>query len=287
MESICTKLQGGTWLDVLEKHLSWPEVMALKSIPQSTLLNAAQLKVALGKDRATQLLKLALPILPEISIEGKRRCVYVDAFGVRCRNYSEGGCCMSHAVKVTSMSSHFKSKDIRDAYDKFKKDPRRLSLDGELAILRLLMTQVINLCTNSANGQMGMQGIQAATVLADKIRSMIETISSISKLTPEYVDNLLNKVIEASTDYIEPHKLNEFAKRVQALMLLEPEPDQPIEVGTVMEVNGEEKVVEVEEPQRENIQIRALLRFAHANGTLPPEEIEALKKQHGITDLNC
>lgn len=286
-ESLCTKLQGGSWVTILGERISGLEKQSLQSVPESPLLNAVQLQVAVGLHRAIQLLRLILPLLPEIDLNGKRRCMFVNYLGVRCRAYSEGGCCMNHAVKVVNMSEHFKSQHIRDAYNKFKTDPRRLSLDGELSILRLLMTQVINLCTNPVNGQMGMQGIQAATVLADKIRAMIESISSISKLTPEYVDNLLNKVIDASTDFIAPDKLQEFAKRVEALMLLEPEPEQPIEVGTRMTVNGEEKVVEVETPSDELIQIRALLKFARANGTLPDEEIDALKKQHGITDLNC
>jgi hypothetical protein len=286
-EGICLKLQGGTWQEILSEHLTPLEKLELRNSPQSTLLSAIQLQTILGAKRTQHLVSIALSlnILVEIDVDGKRRCMFVEDER-RCKNYSSGGICMNHAVKVQNYSNHFKSQHIRDAHEKFRKDPRRLSLDGDLAILRVLLTQTINLTTNAATGQMGLQGIQTSTVLVDKIRAMVESISSISKLTPEYVDNLLNKVIEAATEFIDPTRLEEFAARVQSLMLLEPEPDVPIEEGTEIEIDGEKHTVEVEAPTKEeNLQARALLK--QYGSMLPPDELEALKKHHGITDLNC
>jgi len=279
-EGICTKLHGGDWLPILNKWLLSTEVLKLKHAPTPSLLSAAHLIAVLGWNRGRYLLKRCLPILPEIGLDGKRRCMFMQFDGVRCRNYSSGGICMNHAVRVVNYTQHFKSKDIRDTFNKFKTDPKKLQLDSELAMLRTLMTQVVNLCTAS-NGQMGMQGIQAATVLCDKIRQMIETISSMNKITPEYIDNLLSKVIDASAEYIDPNRLEEFAKRIQQMMMQEPEPDEPIEIGTKIEINGVEQTVEVEE---ENIQMRTLIQ-EHGH-LLPPDELAELKKKHGLSNPN-
>ena len=244
-EGICTQLQGGAWAEVLANHINVEEKHKLHNLPATTLLSAIVLEAALGKRRTQQLLKKIEPLLPEINLDAKRRCMFIERSGVRCRRYTAGGICMNHAIKTASYTDHFKSASIRDAFTKFKKDPRRLALDPELAMLRLMMVQVVNLTTNPNNGQMGMQGIQAATVLADKIRSMVESISAISKLTPEYVDNVLNKVIEIMAEYLPADKLEEAARKVQALTLLEPEPDTPIDEGTQISIEGEVHEVEV------------------------------------------
>ncbi len=269
MGSFCTTLEGCEWQDVLAEHLSPAEKARLRGVPRQKLLSGVVLMhAAKAKRRYKELLQLALPIRPEIDADGKRRCIFVEDNGERCCTYSSHGLCRNHMAHAASFSKHFKSQRLKDQYSALMSDPRRMQLTGEQAMLRLLLTQLLEKFDGDA---IPMHIIEAGTVLCKEIAAMTTTISKLNQLTPEAVDAVLAKVVDIMADYVPPEKLEEAAKRVQALTMIDPMPVEPVLPGNLIEINGENVKIESTAVDR-GAHMRAHMRAL--NDTIQRMELE-------------
>ncbi len=179
--------------------------------------------------------------MPEISMEGHRRCIYVYDNGVRCREYTLQGMCGGHMNAVTNFTKHFKSQKLRDQFIGFMNDPRKLNLSGELSLLRVMLVQMIS---RTESEVLPIQHIEAITVLCEKVMSMTVSMSKLNQLTPEVVDNILNKAIDVLAKYLPPDKLVEAAEEIQKLSLVDPIASSPIDPGNYIVID--EKPVRIE-----------------------------------------
>lgn len=185
-------------------------------------------------------MKLILPILPEISLEGQRRCIYVHDNGVRCDKYTASGMCKEHMSNVTTFSKHFKSQQLRDQFISFVNDPRKMQLGNELAMLRVMIVQMIQ---RNKSEVMSTESIVCITQLCEKVMTMATAMSKLNQLTPEVVDNILNNAINVLAKYLPPDKLVEAAKEIQALSLVDPAVDTPIDPGNTINIGNENVLI--------------------------------------------
>lgn len=267
---ICTELQGGTWQTYLRAHLTEEEVAKLdKSVPMP-MLSAPQLKYAVGAARAVKLLNLVRPIMPEIDLKGQRRCVYIHDNGVRCSNYIASGMCGVHMPAVKQVTKFFKSQTLNDQYKAYLKDPRQLSLNRELAMLRLMMAKLMDMVVGD---NVPIQIIEHVTVLTRDIKSMVEATAKLNQLTPETVDNILNACVKVLEEYVPADKLEEAAAKIQELSSTDPVSDIQFEPGNNIEIDGEVQTIAAVDGR--DIQKRALLE--HYGPLLDPENLETLK----------
>jgi len=235
--NICTILEGRKWEDLLSKVLTIEEKQRLRSGPTSTVLSAIQLHTATrNKARTAQLLKKLSPVLPEISLSGHRRCVYVNNDTVRCREYTLNGMCGSHMSTVANFTKHFKSQKLKDQFVTFMNDPHKMRLTGELSLLRVMLVQMIS---RSETDILPIQHIEAITVLCEKIMNMSVNMNKLNQLTPEVVDNILNKAVDVLAKYLPPDRLIEAAKEIQALALVDPMAESPVDPGNLIEVDND------------------------------------------------
>jgi hypothetical protein len=271
--NICTSLEGRSWLELLSSRLTPNEKEKLKSLNKSSVLSAIQLHQAVGNRlRAQKLMKSIEPILSEISLEGHRRCVYVFDNGVRCREYTLQGMCGSHMSAVANFTKHFKSQKLRDQFVTFMNDPHKMRLTGELSLLRVMLVQMIS---RSEHDVLPIQHIEAITVLCEKIMSMSVNMSKLNQLTPEVVDNILNKAVDVLAKYLPADRLMEAAKEIQALALVDPTAETPIDPGNFIVINEEPVRIgtNVEDPNA------ILRRTAMEEAVRLKREIEALQSE--------
>ena len=174
--------------------------------------------------------------MPEISLSGHRRCVYVSDDTIRCREYTLNGMCGNHMSTVANFTKHFKSQKLRDQFSTFMNDPHKMRLTGELSLLRVMLVQMIS---RSETDIMPIQHIEAITVLCEKIMNMSVNMNKLNQLTPEVVDNILNKAVDVLAKYLPPDRLLEAAKEIQALALVDPSAESPVDPGNLIEVDNE------------------------------------------------
>ena len=248
--NICTILEGRSWVEILGGLLQHREIDKLNALPRSKVLNAVQLEQAVGKTRASHLLRRTT-ILPEIAQNGKKRCIYVYDNTLRCRQYTDEGMCGCHMSAVENFTKHFKSRKIKDQFLTFVNDPQKMRLTGEMAMLRVMIVQMIG---RVQGDDMPIQTIQAVTVLCEKVMNMATTISKMNQLTPEVVDNILNKTIEIMSKYLPPDRLVEAAKEISLLATVDPSANSPIEPGQMIEVEND--LLEITSTVDENKQIQ-------------------------------
>lgn len=113
-----------------------------------------------------------------------------------------------------------------------------MQLTNELAMLRVMMVQMIQ---RSDSDRMSTESIVCITQLCEKIMTMSSTMSKLNQLTPEVVDNILNKAVDILAEYVPPERLVEAAQKIQALALVDPSASTPIDPGNLIEI--EEKGV--------------------------------------------
>ncbi len=161
--------------------------------------------------------------------------------------------------KAVSFTKHFKSQKLRDQFQEFVNDPHKMRLTGEMALLRVMLVQMIS---RTESDTLPIQHIEAITVLAEKVMGMANTISKMNQLTPEVVDNILNKAIEVLAKYLPPDRLVEAAQEIQALSNTDPKPVEPIEVGNFIEVDERTLRITSNTEDPNSIQKRTLLEEA-------------------------
>ena len=144
--------------------------------------------------------------------------------------------CGNHMNAVANFTKHFRSQKLRDQFLTFMNDPHKMRLTGELSILRVMLVQMIS---RTDNDILPIQHIEAITVLCEKIMSMSVNMSKLNQLTPEVVDNILNKAIDVLAKYLPPDKLVDAAKEIQALSLVDPTAETPIDPGNFIVIDEE------------------------------------------------
>lgn len=137
---------------------------------------------------------------------------------------------------VANFTRHFKSQKLRDQFTSFMNDPHKMRLTGELSILRVMLVQMISRADSDV---LPIQHIEAITVLCEKIMTMSVNMSKLNQLTPEVVDNILNKAIDVLAKYLSPDMLVEAAKEIQSLALVDPIAETPIDPGNYIVINEE------------------------------------------------
>ncbi len=269
---LCTQLQGGTWQTYLHAELTPKEVGRLNAMPPLKLLNAVQLKQAVGANRVQKLLNRVKPILPEIDLNGNRRCIYIKEDGVRCQGYNEPGMCKEHMSKVTTITPHFRNQTLQQQYDKYLRDPKKMHLDRELAMLRLMMQKLMDSITGE---NIPVMTIQHMTVLTRDIKAMVEACTKMNQLTPETVDNILGEVVKILAKFVPADKLEDAAAELEKLTMSDPISEVPLDPGTLIEVDGQVQEIEVEDPKA--IQRRALLeRYGNELGEEERKTLESM-----------
>lgn len=269
--SICTTLEGRRWIDLLGSRLTIDEREKLRVGPQSSVLSTLELKIAVSNvARVRKLVKSIAPIMPEITLEGHRRCIYMNEDGLRCLHYTLNGICGNHMNAVANFTRHFKSQKLREQFTTFMNDPHKMRLTGELSILRVMLVQMIS---RSDNDVLPIQHIEAITVLCEKIMSMSVNMSKLNQLTPEVVDNILNKAIDVLAKYLPPDKLVDAAKEIQALSLVDPTAETPIDPGNYIVINEEPVRIGTNAEDPDAIKRRAL----YGEAARLKSEIEAMQ----------
>jgi len=268
---ICTTLQGGRWQDILRLHLKPEEIERLDKLPNTQLLSAIHLRIAVGPHRTQPLLNKAKPILCEIDLNGKRRCMFIHPNGVRCDKYTASGMCGDHMPSVKTSTPFFKSQTLNDQYLKYLKDPRKQTLDREVALLRLMTQKALDYVQND---NVPLQIIEAVTVMVDKTKQMVEAMSKLNQLTPETVDNILNAVVKIMEKYVSPENLEAAASEISALNLTEPVSEVLPDPGVEMVIDGQVQKIEAIDTDKK-IQQRALLETY--GGELSPENRATLE----------
>lgn len=240
--------------------LTHSEIATLRSLPKTQLSSMIPVVVAAGKQKAKEIASL-LPFDPEIDVNGNRRCVYVGPTGCRCDAYGtkDVPLCKRHLSKASSLGTYFQSPKLRETFEAFACSNDKMKADGELALMR---TMLASLLANVKDDTLNLEVIGAVTAMSDKITVVIERISKMTQLTPEHLQNVMSKMVEIAADYIDPAKLEEFAKRVEAIELQ----DLPPQVATPIVPDGENIKAVAYTP---TIQQKALVDAAHRLGALP------------------
>lgn len=171
---------------------------------------------------------------------------------------------------VKQVTKFFKSQTLNDQYKAYLKDPRQLSLNRELAMLRLMMAKLMDMVVGD---NVPIQIIEHVTVLTRDIKSMVEATAKLNQLTPETVDNILNACVKVLEEYVPADKLEEAAAKIQELSSTDPVSDIQFEPGNNIEIDGEVQTIAAVDGR--DIQKRALLE--HYGPLLDPENLETLK----------
>jgi hypothetical protein len=185
-------------------------------------------------------------------------------------NYTLNGMCGNHMSAVANFTKHFRSQKLRDQFLTFMNDPHKMRLTGELSLLRVMLVQMIS---RTDNDVLPIQHIEAITVLCEKIMSMSVNMSKLNQLTPEVVDNILNKAIDVLAKYLPPDKLVEAAKEIQALSLVDPTAEAPIDPGNFIVIDEQPVRIGTNTEDPEAIKRRAL----YSEAARLKKEIDAMQ----------
>lgn len=184
--------------------------------------------------------------------------------------YTLNGMCGSHMGTVANFTKHFRSQKLRDQFTQFMGDPHKLRLTGELSLLRVMLVQMVS---RTESEVLPIQHIEAITVLCEKIMTMSVNMSKLNQLTPEVVDNILNRAIDVLAKYLPPDRLVDAAKEIQALALVDPTADSPIDPGNYITINEEPIRIGTNTEDPDAIKRRAL----YGEAARLKSEIEAMQ----------
>lgn len=210
-----TQLQAMSDEELMRLGLGVSEIQTLKSLPTTQLSSMIPLVIAAGKEKAAAIAD-TLAFIPEIDVNGNRRCVYVNRNGVRCEHYGDKNIpvCKAHRKHAASLGTYFQSSKLRDTFAAFATSGEKLRADGELALMRtMLATLLSKIDDDNAN----IEVIASVTAMCDKITQVVERISKIEKLTPEHMERMMKAIVELAAAYIPADKLEEFAGKVEAI----------------------------------------------------------------------
>lgn len=215
-------LQGGRWETICADFLTPEQVKALRRLPEGELLSETLLCMGIGTTAAKKVLARS-GVKAEIRRDGARRCV-ITKNGERCDTYvtpdhaayvNRQVVCKKHTKVAMNLTSFFTSERLKDAYEAFRTDPAKMQADGELAMMRLMLSQLVE--RMSDDRVISMDQIAAITTLCEKITQTIERISKVEKLTPENMERIIGEIVKLSASYVPPEKLAEFAQKVEEI----------------------------------------------------------------------
>jgi hypothetical protein len=247
---------------LLALGLTQDEIKLLRSMPETQLSSMVPVSIATGKGRAKEI-QAQLDFDPEIDYHGNRLCVYVDAAGHRCDKYGSKDIpvCAKHKTHAASIGTYFRSPKLRETYNAFMNSPEKLRCDGELALMRTMLSTVIAKITDdNAN----LEIIGAVISISDKITNTIDRMAKLEKVTPEQLDVLMKKMVEVAAKYIPADKLTDFAKDVEGIDL----EDRPLRTVTGLPFIPDEPIADIQQDDKpdRDVQRRALEDIAQRMG---------------------
>lgn len=191
------------------------EIKLLRGMPDTQLSSMIPLVVTAGKERAREM-QIKLGFEPEVDIHGNRRCVYVDTSGARCEQYGNKDIpvCRKHKTYAASVGTYFKTPKLRETYNAFMNSPEKLKCDGEIALMRTMLTTIVS---KLDDGNTNLEIVGAIISISEKITNTIDKMSKLEKITPEQLDILMKKMVDVAAKYIDPDKLSDFARDVEAI----------------------------------------------------------------------
>jgi hypothetical protein len=206
-----TKLLNGDWRTHLRGLINGSEEKALSLSVQTPLASAIQLEMLFGTKRARELIRISR-IIPEIDREGNRRCTHLDKHGVRCTRYAKISVCDLHFERACMLSNMFKSDTLRKEYEKLLGSKYKMHLDGELAMMRLMLGMLIQKI--DANGNMTIEHVGAVTAMCEKISGVVDKMSKMNTITPETIDKMIGKIVDVVSVYVNAEDLEKIAEQV-------------------------------------------------------------------------
>lgn len=201
---LCTTLKSDCWDILLKNVLTVAELEAISSLPKTPILSAIKLSTAIGVQRARRVIKLN-GIYPEIDLYGQRRCCWIpEETGIRCNNYASIPACDEHFSEVSMLSQHFRSKTLRDSYEKLLTSKHKMHLDSEVAMMRTMLGVLIGkMNENTVN----VEQIASVTHLCEKIAAVVDKMSKLNSITPEVIDKMLSQVTDIVARYVPADRL--------------------------------------------------------------------------------
>jgi hypothetical protein len=245
MPELETELMGGDWVDLLKGKLASDEYLNLQNIPNTNILSAIVLVLACGKTRARAHLanlRNEYGIMPEINEDGERRCCFISDKGKRCVHYAKIPVCEKHTEYAMTYSNFLQSPGLRKSYESLLKDPQRMQLDAEQAVMRLMLTEVLK---KIDEGSVPLELVSGITVLCEKISQVTERAAKISAITPEMVEKMLDQVVVILEKYVPPDKLSAAADEIDNIKPRQIISNIEYVPGDKIVHNGEEKDIKI------------------------------------------
>lgn len=262
---ITAKLQNSDWYSALGNQLSKTEQLGLLTIPDSEILSAISLEAVCGKYRAKELIAHS-GVWPEIDFDGMRLCMHCSTDGVRCTNYNDQPICKRHEKSAMNSVINFKSVKLRDRYQKELRNPRKLQLGGELAMMRTMLSLMVDKVGD--NDQLPLEYIGAITQMCEKISGVVDKMHKMSTITPEHIDNILTKAVDIISRFVPADKLEAIALEIEALDPSKIEADSPFMPGDTLESSDGVRLIETVEPDAPKVK-RELVEIADKLGINP------------------
>lgn len=157
-------------------------------------------------------------IIPEISGNGKRRCLYVAHNGIRCLDYSSLLVCRHHMAIVKhsphlheSFVSNIKSIPLKEAYERHLKDPHKKAIDAEIALMRTMLDALMVKVGNDDIKDMPFAHIIAVTKMCEVITKAVERMAAIEqkmqlRVSVDQVNNFANNLLELMVETLKPSR---------------------------------------------------------------------------------
>lgn len=246
------------------------EIRMLRAMPDTQISSMVPLATVVGNARATSIQPL-LDYVPEVDVHGNRRCVFLEENGKRCEAYTskDSPVCRKHKHKAKELGTYFRSAKLRETYDNFATSPEKMRCDGELALMRTMLTTLLEKL-NEDNTNLEMVG--AIIAITEKITNTIDKMAKLEKVTPEQLNRLMMRMVDVASKYVPSDKLSDFAKDVENIDL----EDRPLRTNNglpFMPEHIEEAVVEESPTERKDmaVQRKALLDIAERMGVTVDE----------------
>lgn len=277
---IATLLEGRHWADVLENIVSNEEYITLLSCRSSKLLSIHSLIGNVGNVKAKKYEKLAneVGVFAEIGRDDTRRCVYVKD-NKRCKHYVKGIMCIEHYEEVGMFTSFFQSVEFKQRFEAFRNSPAKMHLDNEQALMRVLITELVS--KMGKPGDVPIELIGGMTTMIDKLTNMTEKMAKMNEITPEAVENLLDKVVDILIKFVPKEALAEASAEVAKLSIVKIEPKLDFTGGTNIEYAGEDVKITATSSDAKSIQRKAFTDAAKRLG-ISQEELEDMKPVEGV-----
>jgi hypothetical protein len=215
-----TCLYADNWHNLLGSMLTDEEKIQLDKAPDTAILSCLKLANVIGKVRAKELVALS-GACAEIDFSGGRRCVMVID-NKRCKRYNTLPCCEDHYGDAMSLSpAVFKNQDLRNAYLRQLQNPRKIQLDTEVALMRTMMELMLKK-VSADTGNMPLELIGAITAMCEKTSVVVEKMSKLNAITPEKIDEMMDRVVEIISEYLPHDKLRECAEKLKMVQISAP-----------------------------------------------------------------